>query len=486
MAPLISSPLGALMSSQSEGLRLKIQSLAIDPVEELHRQTLLLILRSARVSKTQKRSQRSSSLPGDIAELHDEYGQVQYPEDSQEGAEVLGSIHWADDLPIDEHVLSPDEFQPDDDDYMPDLVQDDNYLPAYGDFYDEEPLSEQDIEHDIGLDEENDVLDSRSELTDSQIDPELLWESGELDSQPRLDVEVPEEDVYPREDVYWREDDVMQRQHHSSYHHDMDPDAFEADGSDAVLQQHQDLLADDMDEDYEGDSHDDPPEGHIRWRRGHHDMDRDHDKLGDESMFEDQVLDDDDDDVYGAYSDDVVSHQHYDMPLDGMVRAHLQDAPRSRSEEPVQRHHDHHVRDLHYESDFEMDHVDEPMSDGAWDYMDQDPEEFDEPYQYRSYGTFADENHLAADDEDADELETIGDARYRGTEESEFDIEEDGDELPHLDADDTEHVLYGQNVLSSAATSHHLHDPTENDVASQMTTAFYLNLWGLGEIGLEA
>ncbi|KAJ4424466.1 hypothetical protein N0V82_000790 [Gnomoniopsis sp. IMI 355080] len=84
LTTFVSSALGSLTSTESPILLQKIRALGRDPLQEIHRRTLLLVLRSARVPKIQVDGQRSGFQSHTLADTVVEDDGIHDPNESQE------------------------------------------------------------------------------------------------------------------------------------------------------------------------------------------------------------------------------------------------------------------------------------------------------------------------------------------------------------------------------------------------------------------
>lgn len=495
MAPFICTPLGALDSIQSPALRHKIEILAVDPVEELHRLALLLVLRSARVGKIRYRHQQSMPQPGGI-ECPGGDDQNEYPGDFDEGDQLLEPFQEAEDDPIYDYALSPVGVEQDGDGYMSDLVQ--HYdSPAYNDAFDEQSLSDQEMEYSP----EHYLLYSVSENLEDLIDPLLLRDSGELDSEPSSRTDASDD-----EDLHGMEDGVHPQQRPDLFADDMD-DYDEEDS----LEAHQlSLFTNDMEDCCEEEFQGYPLEDHMSWVPNHFDLQQRQDDLDDDSMIGDE------ENQYGIYCGDFAPQQQHDLPFDDVDGMNAQHTHMS-SEEPVELSHGHLEQDLHYESDDQVDQAgrlidddawddleqnlqnasddddqmnqadaEELMSNDAWDDLDRHSEQFVERYQYehmfaRSYESFADEDPI---DGAAADIEDGADSQYSGTEGSDFETGKIGSEA--LSSNGSE-IRYGPYRRSGLDSSENSRDNTDcgHEASDRTVAAFILHTWGLASLEVE-
>lgn len=446
MAPFISSALETLISTDSPGLHHKIQSLAIDPAQELHQQTLLLILRSTRVRKIQLPSEHLGQLSGSqrslqarpqlhsLPEIENENGQVYDPGDDEDGAEVLEDLQEAQEAPNYGDDFSASADTEDEAGGSDSNTLEDYDWPVY-DRVDEGPLPE------------HDLPSSSFDLADYLIDPELRGDPVELVSDPGFDVEEDFEDG--------------------------DPYGLSSDSG--VPQQQQALSFDDMDDDYAEDDPMDLLEEPIECARGRPDfqesIEMDNSPMlhggniedrgpyrmhGDDAASQQLGLDSEvrDDEEFEdgepyAVHDDTASRQHHGLYFEEMGDDYAEDIPLFPLEEFAELGHGHFDREALYESD-EQGH--ELMRDTWSDSNSNDG-------SGASYADVSDDTHIFYGEEDAHmfssgepaewaygypEQDALYETDQQGAElvSNTWSDMDEGNEAPYTDASDDRHALF--------------------------------------------
>lgn len=185
MASFISCPLWDLISTKSRQLRLKIQTLAIDPAQKLHQQTIDLILRSTRVRKIQYRNQLPSSQHDWLAEPRLEDDSMFEPAEFQDGDVREGAY---DDSIYEDSVYDdmspPDAVNDAGTDAGADTDYDDHSLAFYDVFGEESQLPEHVMECEVPYLE--------YDYSDNEGDPALSREPVTWDNDSTLGIETDE------------------------------------------------------------------------------------------------------------------------------------------------------------------------------------------------------------------------------------------------------------------------------------------------------
>ncbi|CAN8103619.1 unnamed protein product [Discula destructiva] len=308
MAPFISSALGALKSTESPSLRDKIQSLTGDADQELHRQTLKLIVRSTRVRKIQhpgqssisQSSSQSTSLLESAPECEALDDRMYDSEAAEDRAELLDDLQEAQDV----HASYDDtlSFADIEDDTCGNVLSTlcDNRPPAYGHALDEGPPSDNKLPRRI------------FDFSDYPLSTRTLLQPVEQVSHPLLDAEtfagaepyeLPRDDTTPQEhglvhdmtDDDYSEVEHMYAENPVAWAHGrcdspesikmdsdlmLDLEVFEDEGpyemhsgDDASQQQHDLYFECDMEDDGTEHAHGYPLGAPIEWAYGHLEQD---------------------------------------------------------------------------------------------------------------------------------------------------------------------------------------------------------------------